>query len=241
MKYKKKEILEIIKANHRQRLQVEKGFPSEEEITYELTIRNWIDELELLEWDELSNYYATYFEIEKEKLELRKSMKPEKKKTIKDLCEFISTRANKPELKPIKLFGRTCQEATIFRFLKSKLIRENSRASEIKPSSKLKNYMEEFSFQIVHEVNRINPQILPNIKYEPNELDKQLWKLIVSGLAILLIADLIEDNWFLGGIGAGLLISSFWVNKISHKIPPKKLEFEGLETFRDIVEKIKKN
>ena len=49
MKYSKKEILEIIKANHKQRLQFEKGFPKEEEITYELSIRNWIDDMELLE------------------------------------------------------------------------------------------------------------------------------------------------------------------------------------------------
>ena len=93
MKYSKKEILQIIKENHRQQIQINKGLPSEDIITYELTIRDWIDEMELLNWDELSDYYSNYFEIDKEKFKLRESMKPEKKKTIKDLCEFISSKA----------------------------------------------------------------------------------------------------------------------------------------------------
>ena len=239
MKYSKKEIIQIIKENHRQQIQIHKGLPSEDIITYELTIRDWIDEMELLNWDELSDYYSNYFEIDKEKFKLRESMKPEKKKTIKDLCEFISSKAIKPKLEPIKIFGRTCQKITIFRFLKNKLIQEDIKAIQIRPSSKLKDYMEDFSFILVQETNRINPKILPTIKYEPNELERQNWKLIFGGL-ILLIADLFFNNWLIAGIGIGLFISGIWTEKISYKIPAKKFEFEGLETFRDLIEKIKR-
>ena len=49
MKYTEKEILEILKSNHRQRIQIEKGIPTDEDITFELTIRDWITDLELLD------------------------------------------------------------------------------------------------------------------------------------------------------------------------------------------------
>lgn len=239
MKYKKKEILNIIKANHRQRIQIQTELPNEDKITYDCTIADWIDEMELLEWTALSEYYAKYFQIEQETEEFKKSMQPIHKKTLQDFCVFISQKATKPNIQPIRLFGRSCREAAIFRYLKGKLVEEDSKAQTIQPSSKLRAYMDNCSFTIIGEVNRIHPQILPDLRYEPNELEQQTWKVVVSGFAILLLASLLGDNWFLGGIGIGLLISGCWMERIGRKIPANKFEFEGLETFRDLVEKIK--
>lgn len=241
MKYSKIEILDFIKSSHRQRIQIEIGFPSEDEITYDLTIRNWIDEMELLNWKELCKYYCQVFEIEEYEIEFRNSMLPIEKKTIKDFCEFISKRAVKPELKSVKLFGRDCEEAGIFKYLKRKLADENeSKSNEIKPSSNIENYMNDFGFKIVEEVNKIHPNILPTIKYEPNEFEKNDWQLFLSGIIALITASII-DNWLIVGIGIGLIISGIWMNKVSIKIKPNKFQFEGIETFRDLVKLIKKN
>ena len=218
---------------------MENEFPNEDEITNDLTIRNWIDEMELLNWKELCKYYCQVFEMESYEIEFRKSMLPIKKKTIEDFCEFVSKRAVKPELKSVKLLGRDCEEAGIFKYLKRKLTDENeSKSNEIKPSSKIENYMNDFAFKIVEEVNKIHPKILPIIKYEPNEFEKRNWQLLLSGTIGLVTAS-IFDNWLIAGIGIGLIISGIWMNKIGFKMKPDKFEFEGIETFRDLVELIK--
>lgn len=157
MKYNKIEILEFLKSSHRQRIQIEIGFPNEDEITNDLTISDWIDEMELLNWEELCKYYCQVFEIEKYEIEFRESMLPIKKKTIEDFCELVSNKAVRPELKSVKLFGRDCKETGIFKYLKRKLADKNeSKSNEIKPSSKIENYMNEFAFKIVEEVNNTN-------------------------------------------------------------------------------------
>ena len=48
MKYSKIEILEFLKANHRQRIQIEIGYPDEEEITYENRIVICMKSLEFI-------------------------------------------------------------------------------------------------------------------------------------------------------------------------------------------------
>jgi len=239
MRYTKIEILDFLKSSHRQRIQIDSGIPSEDEITYDLTIRDWIDDMDLLTWKELCKYYCEVFEIKGYEIEFRHSMLLIKKKTIEDFCEFISTRSVKPKLESIKLFGRCCEEAGIFKYIKRKMADENeSKSKEIKPSSKIENYMADFAFKIVEEVNKINPAILPLIEYEENEFEKHKWKLFLSGIITLIIASTIE-NWLIAGIGIGLIMSAIWMNRISLKIKPKKFEFAGIETFRDLVELIK--
>ena len=240
MKYSKIEILKFLKSNHRQRIQIEFGLPNEDEITFDLTIKNWIDDMELLNWKELCKYYCKVFEIENHEFEFRDSMLPIKNQTIGDFCQYISVKALKPELKSVKLFGRDCEEAGIFKYLKSKIAEENeSNSNGMKPSSKIEYHLNDCSFKIVEEVNKINPDILPTIKYEPNEFEKHNWKLFLSGMVALIIASII-CNWLIAGVGIGLIISGIWMNKIGLKMKPKKLEFEGIETFRDLVVLIKK-
>ena len=241
MKYAEKEILEILKSNHRQRIQIEKGIPTDEDITFELTIRDWITDLELLDWEELCTYYSSYFQIEKTEWKFKISMQPIKYKTLKEFCEFIAEHATKPQIKSIKSLGKNCRTAAIFYHLKTKLVAEDIKAEEIKPSSKLKDFMEDFAFTIIEEVNRINPKILPVLNYEPNELIKQNWKFYLGGLVILLTAGLLENSWFLAGLGMGLLLSGFWMDRVGQKIPAAKFEFEKLESFRDLIELINDN
>ena len=241
MKYSKEDVLEIIKVNHRQRIQIEIGFLTEEEISFELTIRDWIDEMELLNWKKLSKYYCDVFEISEYEYEFRNSMLPIKKKTIEDICEFISDKSIKPKIESVKLFGRECEKAGIFKHLKRRLREENEpKSKEIKPSSKLEDFMNDFAFKIVEEVNKINPNILPLIRYEPNELEKQDWKIFLSGTISLILGSFIQ-NWLIGGIGLGLIISGIWMSRIAFKMKSHKFEFEGLETFRDLVVLIEEN
>lgn len=240
MKYSKIEILEFLRSSHRQIVQVEIGLPNEDEITNDLTIRNWIDDMELLNWKELCKYYCRVFEIERYEIEFRESMLPMDKKTIGEFCEFVAKRAVKPELEAVKLFGRHCEEAGIFKYLKRKLADENeSKSNEIKPSSKIENYMSDFAFKIVEEVNKINSTTLPTIKYEPNEFEKRAWQLTLAGTIGLLAASVI-DSWLVAGIGIGLVVVGICMHKVSLKVKPSIFEFEGIETFRDLVELIKK-
>jgi len=234
MKYKKEEVLEILKTNHRQRIQVEEGIPTDEEITYELTIRDWISNLELLDWEELSAYYSTYFQIEKTAWKFRISMQPNKHQTLKDFCEFIAEHATKPQIKSIKSLGKNCRTAAIFYHLKTKLVAEDIKAEEIKPSSKLEDFLDDFAFTIIEEVNRFNPKL----NYEANELIKPYWIFYLGGLVIVLAAGLLENSWFLAGLGMGLLLSGLWMDRVGQKIPPAKFEFEKLESFRDLIELI---
>lgn len=240
MNYSENEILSILRANHKQRIQIEFGLLKEDEITCDLTIKNWIDDCELLPWKELSKYYSKHFKIEKFNSELTNSLLPIKKKTVGDFCKFISERATKIEIKPIRLFGIDCEEAGIFRHLKNELVKGDKSANSIKPSSKLEPYMNKLAFNIVEKVNLISPNILPTISFEENEIEKQKWKLFLGGLISLILSSII-NSWLLVGIGVGVLISEIWLSKISFEIPPKKFEFEGIETFRDLVERIKKH
>ena len=209
------------------------------ELKYNLTIRDWIDEFNLLDWDELVRYYDEMFGLNIGKKEWQKTMLPKKEKTLGDLCEFISEHAKKPEIKPLKLFGRYCEEASIFRYLTKRITAKHPNIKTIKPSSFIEKYMDEIYWDLIAETNLIAHGVLPPVKYKPGEFNDQGWRLLGIGLLIMFIAG-VFDNWFIGGIGIGMYLSGAWtINKSVHS-PSEQFEFEDIATFRGLVFKIKK-
>ena len=171
MRYEKHEILEIIRANHKQRLQIESWYPTAEEIDFDLKIQDWIDEFDLVDGEAFNKYYANLFKVKYDEKEWKSLKITKREGTIEDFCEFVSLRAKKPKIKAKKLFGNECEKAGIFLYLKGQLKLESKndrRINEIKPSSHLADYMNDIGFNIIEEVNLISPEILPLVKFEDN-------------------------------------------------------------------------
>lgn len=239
MKYTKEEILQIIRANNDQLNQLGIDGWHTDDLKFELTITDWIEDFNLLDWDELAVFYDKMFQLNLSQSDWQKIMLPKKEKTLGDFCEFIANHAVKPEIKPIKLLGRSCEEASIFRYLTNKLKSVNSNIETISPSSVVSEYLEENWQEIILQANLIAPGVLPLVKYKPNRLVEYGEKLVGVGLLILLI-DAFFKNWIIGGFAFGIFISGYYLLKKSANAPAEQFEFEGITTFRDLVFKIKK-
>ena len=235
MNFTKDEILQILKANHQQRIQIDKGLPPSSEIQYTITIQEWMDEFDLLDWSVLAKYYSDLFQISYSETAWKKVMIPEEEKTLSIFCEYVASKAKKRVIQPIKLFGRDCQEASIFKYLKIQLIKRNKAFINIRPSTKLEAYMNHFAFDLIEEVNLLSTKALPTLTYEENALEKEAWKPIGLSLAVLFCVDLLEANSLVTGMAIGVFTVGLWMIYHGTRLPPKKIQFEKITTFRDLI------
>jgi hypothetical protein len=240
MKYTKEEILQIIRANNDQINQLGIDGWRTDDLNFELNITDWIDDFNLLDWDELALFYDKMFQLNLPQSDWQKTMLPKKEKTLGDFCEFISNHAVKPEIKPIKLLGRYCEEASIFRCLINKLKEAYPDIETIKPSSVVEKYMDKNWQEVIYQTNLMAPGVLPLVKYKANRLEKYGEKLMGVGFLILII-DAFFNNWIIGSFAFGIFVSGCYLLKQSAKVPAEQFEFEGITTFRDLVFKIKKH
>ena len=239
MKYTKEEILQILRNINDQKNQLDMEVCPSEYMTYEMKVKNWISYFGMAKWHEVAEFYEGVFGLNFNKKEWQNVFFPIKEKTLGDLCEFISKHAGKPEIKPLKLFGKYCEDASIFRHLIKRIKKNHPDIGLIKPSSVIEKYMDKIYKLLIIETNLIASGILPPVKYKSGGLDNQGGRLFGAGILVLFIAA-VFDNWFIGGIGLGLFISGIWTINKSIGFPSGQFEFEGIATFRDLVFKIKK-
>jgi len=232
MKYTTQEVFEILESSARSNQQFGFSDYDPDVFNYDYPVSYWIDDCDLLEWDELSKYYAGYFEFDYREEEWKAVMTPTREKTLEDVCSYIAKKATKTEIKPIKLFGNKCKEAAIFRHLKSKI---NGDSKNLKPSSLLSEYLENNYGEIMGEIFRLSPSLNLTLDYKQDDRIKNIGcDFLFFGTLALLVFHFATINYFTI-LCLVVLITGYGFTSKSPRKAPKKTEIVEAKSFRDLV------
>lgn len=121
------------------------------ELNFNSTIKDWRDANDLVEWDKLYPFYNQEFEINATHEEWESVLVPASKKNLKDVCELIAKHKKHKDIQSIKLLGKECLEAGVFKRFKENLEKGKVDATNIKPSSLLSDYLDKYLVEIISE------------------------------------------------------------------------------------------
>lgn len=235
-KYKPEEILEYLKADYKQRAAFDIAVESGAELKLETIISDWREICDLMDTKDLWKYLDRIFKIEKSEIEWMQILEPEDKKTLKELCEFISYNSTKIEIKPRKLFGKNCKSAAIFQTIINELQNRGMKTNKIRPSSQIEGIILESEGVIIEIANLVNPKALPPIDFKGNKVYEWSLNVVVWGFPMIIVAVFLSERL---AIVIGIIVAiGYGLTWVGANMKPEKAKFEGIETMRDLIKRI---
>jgi hypothetical protein len=208
------EVFFIFKEEHRICSHFDPEADPEAILTMDSSIEDWRYSMDLLKWEKLSQYLNKEFEIKPDKEDWMNAFCPANEKTIRNVCELISQHAKLEVVKPIKLFGKDCLSASLFRSIEKNLSNRGVDTSNLKPSSKIEPFLKSNFGEFVEQINKNFTGVIPEIKMGRTKLDKAngySWLLFI----ITLIAFFIWNSiWYIPVISfMAALTTGYFSNK----------------------------
>ncbi|MDL2141139.1 hypothetical protein QQY79_01290 [Flavobacterium tructae] len=168
IRYTSSEIFEIFKEQHRLCSSLDPETDESFVLKTNTEIRDWRRAGDLVKWDKLAEFLSREFRINETSEKWDSILNPEKKKTLGDLCDFLSTTAEKEIINPIKILGNECLSAATFIALKRNLKDKGVDVADLRPSTKIKDFLdvyENFS-PLMEEVTLTGVRVFDKLEYE---------------------------------------------------------------------------
>lgn len=226
-------VLAVLNSHHRYGCQVNYGVEPEETLTFNMTVSTWRFEAELLPWTQLAAGYNEYWGINCTQEEWYVVLKPERKRTLRDVCELIAAHATRPVVQPSTIFGGNCLPAGVFLTLRSQLKHEGIDVTELRPSTPLANYLRRHAFELLDAASRLQPGVVEKVSWFAPINDASFGVFLFSA-ACLLIRLVASNPWFTIVGVTGMVVSYLWSWIAVRWIGPQRVEFDSLETFGDL-------
>ena len=236
MRYSENEILEFIKADYKQRQQLDDIVYRDEILDFNTTIDDWRDICDLVDNDKLGDFFNVAFKLDITTSTWLSVFEPSYEKTLKDICLFVSEKATRESVEPIKLFGNECLNAGLFKTLMKNLQRHGVDTKNIRPSTRIEPLFRELGVLLIQEVNLLNPHALPPIDFKSNWIYKWGRRVFISCFGLIIILGLITNrfHWWVLILG----IIAYLMMHLGVKINPSRARFENIDTFGDLIRKI---
>ena len=232
------EVFFIFKEEHRLCSQFDVEADPTVDLTMDSSIKEWRYSMDLLPWRKLGKYLNEEFEINISENDWESTLEPARTKRLGDVCRLISNHAQIEIVKPIKLFGKDCLSASLFKTIKRNLTKRGVDTSDLKPSTLIEPYLKNYFGEFIEQINKNYTGVIPEIKTNETKLSKSN-SLIWPALILVFIAGFFWNPLF--GLAVILLIIGLFSGNASRK------EFEDqndmmfipeIKTFRDLVERI---
>ncbi len=139
--YTSDELLEIFKEQHRLCSPLDPNADPYAILNRDTTISELRDANDLLPWKEYAEFLNQEFRIEVPLNDWKQILTPDKKQTLGDLCDFLSTVAEREIIQPMKGFGSECLSAAVFLTLKINLKDKGVDVTNLKPSTKIEEFL----------------------------------------------------------------------------------------------------
>ena len=207
-------------------------------LTMDSSVEIWRRSMDLLEWEKLSQYLNEEFEIQPNKEKWQKALCPEKRKTIQDVCNLISQHAKIEVIKPIKLFGKQCLSASLFKSIKKNLSKRGVDTSNLKPSSKIEPFLKSNFGEFIEQINKNFTGIIPEIRMKRTKLDKLIgysWLFFILTLIAFFIWNFI---WYIPVVFFIIILITGYFSYKEFNSKEGMMTIPKIETFRDLIERI---
>lgn len=232
------EVFFIFKEEHRLCSQFDIEADPTVDLTMDSSIKEWRYSMDLLPGRRLCKYLNEEFEINISESEWKSVLEPSRTKRLGDVCRLISNHAQIEVVKPIKIFGKDCLSASLFKTIKRNLTKRGVDTSDLKPSSLIEPYLKNHFGEFIEQINKNYTGVIPVIETTDTKLSKPISKILLA-FFLFLIAGFFWNPLFC--IAVILLIIGLYSGNTERK------EFEdqneimfipGIKTFRDLVETI---
>ncbi|MCA9040928.1 MAG: hypothetical protein KDA65_11320, partial [Planctomycetaceae bacterium] len=209
------------------------------------SIADWQFEMDLLGWAGLAKAENRLWGITVPLREWKQVLKPEKKKTLNDLAEFIASKAARQRLRPLNIAGTECLASSAFLTVKQLLHKDGVDVRNISPSTPLHEFVNNHFELFYHQINRLAPGVFQHfqlgVENEGNQNPVQKF---------------VEKSWFFGvfvesfflllslfdlKIAAISLLATLALITIAYLVGPTRtifIWFKDIYTFRDLSERI---
>jgi hypothetical protein len=206
--YTSDELLEIFKEQHRLCSPLDPIADETFVLSRETKIWELSDAQDLVPWHEYADFLNQEFRIEVPQNKWKTILKPEDRQTLGDLCDFLSTVAEREIVKPVKRLGEECLSAAIFLNLKRNLKDKGVNVQDLRPSTSIEEFLninENFS-PLMEEVTLTGVKTFDKLEYGKLQTEKRFkyW------------LDKIFPKW----------------------VYKRPIKTGDIQTFRDLVEKI---
>ncbi|MFM2387571.1 MAG: hypothetical protein RL660_2328 [Bacteroidota bacterium] len=238
MKYTKDDILQMLIAEYKYCIAFDLGVLKDKDINYESSILEWLDTFDLVDTIRLAKIYHRKFNLSRPLSELENLLEDQENTTISDFCEYIAANAEREKIDPIKLLGRNCTSAAIFRALKNKLAAIGIDTKGLKPSSEINPFFLKYGGQLFSEVNRLAPGTWTEFDFKPNKMSRLGRNILFLGVLLLICRCCFgKFQWQLTlPIIIGIVLSY-----IGDKNQPERLSINGFKNFRQLILAIERN
>jgi len=232
------EVFFIFKEEHRLCSQFDVEADPTVNLTMDSSIKEWRYSMDLLPWRKLGKYLNEEFEINILENDWESTLEPSRTKRLGDVCRLISNHAQIEIVKPIKLLGKDCLSASLFKTIKRSLTKRGVDTTDLKPSSLIEPYLKNHFGEFIEQINKNYTGVIPEIKTNETKLSKSN-SLIWFTFILVFIAGFFWHP--LLGLAVIFLIIGLFSGNASRK------EFEDqnnmmfipeIKTFRDLVERI---
>lgn len=234
------EVFFIFKEEHRICSQFDPEADSSIVITMNTSVEEWRFSMDLLNWDKLSQYLNKEFEISPYTEEWKNALCPAKNKTIQDVCELISKYAKLEVVKPIKLLGKDCISASIFKLIKKNLTKRGVDTTNLRPSSKIEPILKSNFGEFIEQINKNFTGVIPDVKIGTTKLDKIYGYAWMLSIVTLNIAIFWNSIWYLPFASILLALILGYLNNREFYSNEGMMTIPEIETFRDLIEQIVK-
>jgi hypothetical protein len=224
-------ILEVLRDSHRQQCEFDPEADPTIKLSFESTIAEWREACDLVMWRKLALCLNREFKTDFELEHMRAVLESEKKKTLRDVCALVATKAKRPEIRP---FGPRCDSAGAFLTIRSMLAQAGNKA-KIKPSTPAAQFFKDYLTVFLTDVSRLEPGALPLVKmHHPFYFGSMIG--FVIGLIVLMTSCFTTPGVAIFGVC--ITAFSYALMWIAAHQRPIKVEFGAIKTFGELAQVI---
>lgn len=225
-------VLDVFRDSYRQQCQFDPEAEPHVELTFDTTVAEWRSACDLLEWRRLGRGLDFTWGMGCSDAAWQAVLEPEDERTLGDVCEFIARSASRPSIEPVKLLGATCLPAGAFLAIRTILGDAGADVDGLTPSTLLCEYTRRHLDAFLGPISRLAPNALPAVT-----ISTPWHELVSAGLLLGVVITLIGWLVFPPATAAGILLAlgswaASWIT--ARRVPPSKVEFGSLRTFRDL-------
>ncbi|MCG3131802.1 MAG: hypothetical protein FLDDKLPJ_02612 [Phycisphaerae bacterium] len=216
----------------------------EADLTPQTTVHDWIDYADLStprqHWRTWFRQLNRRFDLDVPDAAWERVIKPLKKRTVADVCEFLAGRARAPIVRPVEVFGTSCRGAGAFLTLRGLLHRQGVDVTALRPSATVEALARRNWIELVRVLNLLAPGRLPllRLSWRAGMLSRLSGLLLVGGFGSTFFGCLLDGlGWtpsaFVTSIGAAAALAGILLNLISPDSVVSDVEFGGIRTIGD--------
>lgn len=232
------EVFFIFKEEHRICSQFDPEADPSILLTMNTSIEDWRLSMDLLNWDKLSQYLNKEFEISPNSEEWKNALCPANNRTIQDVCKLISSYAKLEVVKPIKLLGKECISASIFKLIKKNLTKRGVDTTNLKPSSKIEPILKSNFGEFIEQINKNFTGVIPDVQICTTKLDRIYGYACMLSIVTLIIAIFWNSIWYLPVAFILISIILGYLNNREFNSNEGMMTIPEIETFWDLIERI---